>query len=154
MHGYQHTAVNLAALVPAAGILYLVGRPDPAAALAAGVVFGTLFVTPDLDLALNDARRRWGPLRFIWAPYAALSRHRGISHTYLAGPVIRLAYLCAWLLPLLVLTRAMHVALPAPDSRLSAIALLGYFAAQWLHLLCDDILPFDSGQRGAARRRR
>uniref|UniRef100_UPI001C2FDA98 DUF2227 family putative metal-binding protein n=1 Tax=Deinococcus sp. GbtcB9 TaxID=2824754 RepID=UPI001C2FDA98 len=64
---------------------------DPALALGAGPASGTPLVPPALDLRRSDARRRWGKMRFIWAPYAALSRHRGMSHTYPAGPTIRLA---------------------------------------------------------------
>ncbi len=143
MHGYQHTAVNLAATAGICGTLCLLNRPVTAAALGAGLVFGTLLVTPDLDLHLNDARRRWGRWRFIWGPYAHLSRHRGLSHSYLAGPLIRLAYLLAWLSPVLVVL--VSAGLPSPVTpvmwKLALLVMIGYLLAQWLHLLCDGIIP-------------
>lgn len=58
---------------------------------------GTLLITQDLDLRCNDASRRWVALRFVWMPYHLLSKHRGVSHTYLLGLVTRLLYLAAWL---------------------------------------------------------
>jgi uncharacterized metal-binding protein len=154
MHGWQHTSVNLSALLPSTGALLWLGHPDTALAFSAAFLFGTLLVTPDLDLQLNDARRRWGPLRFIWAPYAALSRHRGMSHTYFAGPLVRLAYLAVWCLPVVALALSLNLDDFPPVIPLTWVitALLGYFTSQWLHLLCDGILPFQS--RTPKRRKR
>lgn len=155
MHGYQHTAVNTTCTLLGCGALTLLGYPQTAAALAAGLAFGTLLVTPDLDLRLNDARRNWGPLRFIWAPYAALSKHRGMSHTYLAGPAIRLLYLALWVTPVLwLLSRVQPFSLPDVSWRLLALAGIGYFIAQWLHLLCDGIYPDLPRQRRATSAQR
>ncbi len=154
MHGWQHTSVNLSALLPSTGALLWLGHPDTALAFSAAFLFGTLLVTPDLDLQLNDARRRWGPLRFIWAPYAALSRHRGMSHTYVAGPLIRLAYLAVWCLPVIALALSLKLdGFPPMIPHAWVITtLLGYFTSQWLHLLCDGILPFQP--RAPKHRRR
>jgi uncharacterized metal-binding protein len=152
MHGFQHTAINTATTLVLAGGLTLAGYPQTGSALGVGLLFGTLLVTPDLDLQLNDARRRWGPLKFIWAPYAALSRHRGMSHTYLLGATIRLLYLALWgLAPAYVLWQLMGPDLPRTTWPLLALAVIGYYLAQWLHLLCDGILPF-TPQRSARRR--
>ena len=150
MHGSQHTAINLSATALAAFPLALSGRPITAAAFTAGMLFGTLLVTPDLDLKLNDARRRWGRLRFIWTPYATFSRHRGASHTYLLGPTVRLAYLLLWLCPIIALCQGAirtFIADLAPE--VIVITAAGYYAAQWLHLVCDGILPFNSRGRRA-----
>ena len=125
MHGYQHTAINCAATSLVCLPLYLSGYPVTAASLSAGLMFGTLLITPDLDLRLNDARRNWGPLRFIWGPYAALSRHRGMSHTYLLGPSIRIAYLAVWALPALLLWRAFKPADLHLDIRVMLLVLIG-----------------------------
>ncbi|WP_082506130.1 DUF2227 family putative metal-binding protein [Deinococcus sp. Leaf326] len=155
MHGYQHTAVNTVCTVLGCGALALIGYPQTAAALAAGLAFGTLLVTPDLDLRLNDARRNWGPFRFIWAPYAALSKHRGMSHTYLLGPTIRLLYLALWVAPVLwLISRVQTFPFPNVSWRLIALVGIGYFIAQWLHLLCDGISPALPGQRRATSARR
>lgn len=155
MHGYQHTAVNTACTLLGCGALALLGYPQTAAALAAGLAFGTLLVTPDLDLRRNDARRNWGLLHFIWAPYAALSKHRGMSHTYLVGPTIRLLYLALWVAPIVwLISRVQPFPLPDVSGRLLALASIGYFIAQWLHLLCDGIYPNLPQQRRATPTRR
>lgn len=60
---------------------------------ASAFLAGSLWLSPDLDLRANAARRRWGPLGFIWLPYAKAFRHRGISHSPLVGPLTRLLYL-------------------------------------------------------------
>lgn len=154
MHGYQHTAINLAVTGVVVGALTLLGHSQTAAAVSSGMVFGTLLITPDLDLHYNDARRNWGGLKFIWAPYAALSTHRGINHTYLVGPMLRLLYLAFWLAaPLYLLWQwppaaTYFRALPW-ETLLNAF--VGYLAAQWLHLLCDGILPFRPQRRRGQR---
>ncbi|WP_189092929.1 DUF2227 family putative metal-binding protein [Deinococcus ruber] len=147
MHGYQHTAINLTCTTLVCGSLLILNHPLTAISLGVGLLFGTLLVTPDLDLQFNDARRRWGKLKAIWEPYAALSKHRGMSHTFLIGPTVRLLYLTCWFAPLLLLLHWLpHVTLPQGSLQIAALFLLGYFLAQWLHLLCDGILPFQ--QRG------
>jgi len=55
-------------------------------------VFSMLLLSPDLDLAESDSYRRWGPFRWLWAPYAAAFKHRRISHHPLFGPITRIAY--------------------------------------------------------------
>ena len=155
MHGYQHTAVNMASLVPVVGVGLWANHPEFVLAFGAGFLFGTLLVTPDLDLHFNDARRRWGGLRFIWAPYVALSKHRGISHSYVLGPIIRLLYLAVLIVPLVAL--ALHVAGPVHvtvPTWVVSLALAGYFVSQWLHLLCDRIQPDVRLVRSVRRRDR
>lgn len=56
-------------------------------------VGASLLLSPDLDLQRSAPARRWGVARFMWAPYAAVFRHRGISHSPLLGPLTRLIYL-------------------------------------------------------------
>lgn len=151
MHGYQHTAVNCTATALLCLPLYLCGYPITSASLTTGLMIGTLLITPDLDLHLNDARRNWGPLRFIWTPYAALSRHRGMSHTYLLGPSIRLAYLALWTLPVFMLWHSLQPASIHLDPRIVVLVLVGYFLAQWLHLICDRIYPFKPARKKRLR---
>lgn len=83
----------------------------PEALLLAGscLVSGILF-SPDLDLP-SRPRRRWGPASFLWAPYEALVAHRSwISHSAIAGPMIRLGYFLGvvWLLCWLALWVVNH----------------------------------------------
>jgi len=55
-------------------------------------LFSMLLLSPDLDLAKSDSYRRWGPLRWLWTPYAVAFRHRRVSHHPLFGPITRIAY--------------------------------------------------------------
>jgi uncharacterized metal-binding protein len=155
MHDYQHTAVNMAALVPVAGLGVWANHAGLVLAFGAGFLFGTLLVTPDLDLHFNDARRRWGGLRFIWAPYVALSKHRGMSHSYALGPLIRLLYLAVLVVPLVLL--ALHMVGPvrfAVPAWVFLLAFAGYLVSQWLHLLCDRVQPDVRLVRSVRRRAR
>ena len=59
---------------------------------SAAFVFSTFLLGPDLDLYYSKINKNWGVLRFIWWPYARLSKHRGLSHTPFLSSVIRLGY--------------------------------------------------------------
>jgi uncharacterized metal-binding protein len=93
--GKTHRIVELA-LLPGltAGYVVLL-RPSPTelAAFTGTYAFSSLFLSPDLDLQHNDARKRWGPLGFLWVPYAKIFKHRGMSHSLVWGPLTRLLYL-------------------------------------------------------------
>ena len=154
MHGWQHTAVNMAVLVPLSALGIFEKQTEMVAAFGAGYLFGTLLVTPDLDLHFNDARRRWGGLKFIWAPYVAMSKHRGMSHSYVVGPVVRLLYLAVIVIPLVLL--ALHLVGPvryAVPVWVFVTVFVGYLVSQWLHLLCDQMLPDVGFGRNVKRRR-
>lgn len=157
MHGYQHTALNFAVFAPLGAVGLFAGRVDAVLAFGVGFAVGTLLITPDLDLRFNDAARRWGALRFVWTPYHLLSKHRGVSHTYLVGPVTRLLYLAAWVLPALLLTGAVRPGelgrggVPAGVRMAAAQGMAGYLVSQWLHLMADGIWPFMPAR--ASRRR-
>ena len=66
---------------------------DEIGAFVAAYLFSMLLLSPDLDLAKSDSYRRWGPLRWLWAPYAAAFKHRRISHHPPFGPISRIAYI-------------------------------------------------------------
>ena len=110
-------------------------------------VGASLFLSPDLDLARSDPSRRWGPLRFLWAPYAALFRHRGISHSLL-GPLTRLLYLAA-LSSLVFLPLHFLAGVPLPSRFPSEVippVLVGVYLPHLLHVGLDRLV--------ALRRRR
>jgi len=124
---------------------YPVYRHDPGVglALAGGILLGGLFFSPDLDLAHSRPSKRWGVLRWLWEPYRLLHPHRGTSHTYLYGPLSRLAYfillthLLSHLLGFFGLTLPpLTLVGPAPLA-----FFLGYMLGNWLHLLLDGIPP-------------
>jgi uncharacterized metal-binding protein len=60
---------------------------------AVGVIFGGLYLSPDLDTP-SRPYFRWGFLRWIWKPYQWAAKHRSIlSHSVFLGPMLRLAIL-------------------------------------------------------------
>lgn len=119
-----------------------------AAAFSLGFFVGTFLLSPDLDLAEGhvNSKRAWGLLGFLWVPYGLLFSHRGLSHSWLIGPLTRLVYLAAmvalaagilwFLLPSLRLP-------PLPRLNWPDVLplLAGYYLSQWLHLIADGIRP-------------
>ncbi|WP_102124824.1 DUF2227 family putative metal-binding protein [Deinococcus planocerae] len=150
--GDLHTGVNLLALVGIAGPLTALHvSQDLLLSLAMGYLTGTLLITPDLDLAGHvrvRARRNWGVWGDLWRPLSLFVRHRGVTHTYIRGPLLLLGYAAVLLtLPvtaLLAVDRALDVPprVPIPDGPLLAAALGGYLLAYWLHLWLDGYRPW------------
>ena len=66
---------------------------DNAWALPVGTLIGAWLLSPDLDMWNTGPTKRWGPLKYLWAPYAWLHKHRGWSHSWTIGPAVRLLYL-------------------------------------------------------------
>lgn len=142
---------------------------------------GTFLLSPDLDLAEGrvDSKRRWGPLGWLWVPYGRMFSHRGLSHTWVVGPLTRLVYLVivAALLggAALALARGLLGAEALAGLQWTGIqwpelqrpgfqwpgapafagwllpAAAGYYLSQWLHLIADGVAPDHGWQR---RRRR
>ena len=77
------------------------------AAFVSAYLFSMTLLSPDLDLAKSDSYRRWGPLRWLWAPYAAAFKHRRVSHHPLFGPITRIAYVS--LIGFVVLLSLIHI---------------------------------------------
>lgn len=95
--GKAHLRIEAALLVVwTAGAVLCVQRgwagPADVAGFVAAYLFSMLLLSPDLDLAESDSYRRWGPLRWLWTPYAVAFRHRRVSHHPLFGPITRIAY--------------------------------------------------------------
>lgn len=108
------------------------------ALLGMGYFTGSLFLTPDLDVPYSVCRRRWGILGAIWAPYSFFSRHRGLSHHPLCGPLIRIAYVA---LPLsIIFVFAGHV-LDVPwqlvDPKAIVLLMVGVVVVNLIHVLTD-----------------
>lgn len=161
--GKTHLRVEAAAGVLLGGVWMaaepvreLLSRLAPQQALmgfAAGYVFSMIWLSPDLDLEHCDARRRWGPLGFLWKLYPKLFSHRGLSHDLLVGTATRLAYLIAaaavagagpawaaiqggWVDP---------AALPWGEIRAWTPAMVGFVLGCWppnaIHTLVDSATP-------------
>lgn len=105
--------------------------------LGLGYLLGSLFLSPDLDLLHSRPARRWGPLRFLWWPYARLFRHRGLSHHPFLGPLTRFLYLGLWLLSLSFL---LGFALPPFRLSWALSGLVGLWIPQFLHVFLDRFL--------------
>jgi len=153
--GKVHTLINTATYVlMAGGLAYLhFGLSAPldlghALRFSVGFWAGTVLLSPDLDLAEQnvDAKRAWGILGLLWQPYGVLFSHRGLSHTWLIGPLTRLIYLALLTLPLLLLLNLifpgfLHLERLPLSLEYWSTALTGYYLSQWLHLLADGIRP-------------
>lgn len=141
--GKVHLAVELATLPGwvTAGGMAGVGH-TPLTAFSLSYVTASLLLSPDLDLARSDPNRRWGALRFLWAPYAALFRHRGISHSLLLGPLTRLLYLAA-LSALVSLPLHFLAGVPFPSRFPSEVVppvLVGVYLPHLLHVGLDRLV--------------
>jgi uncharacterized metal-binding protein len=153
-------------------------EPGAVVAFAGSYLAGTYLLSPDLDLAEQhvSVKNNWGWLGFLWVPYGWIFSHRGMSHTWLIGPLTRLAYLAMLIaLPVFLLrdpilgwdlrgissgpirdllTSFQGFWLRPAVARDTLLALIaGYYVSQWLHLIADGVAP-DVGVRFAGRRRR
>ncbi|MCX7750606.1 MAG: metal-binding protein [Candidatus Bipolaricaulota bacterium] len=112
-------------------------------------VGASLFLSPDLDLATSRAARRWRGARILWRPYAALFRHRGISHSPFLGPLTRLVYLgllggIGWA----ILHRLAGVPFPRAFPTDSLIPVLaGLYLPQLLHVALDRLVSTEKRSR-------
>ncbi|WP_027882185.1 metal-binding protein [Meiothermus rufus] len=156
--GRVHEVINLSVLGLASAAYWIhqqaIPIPQPAAvAFVGGFLVGTFLITPDLDLAEQRVRpkERWGWLGFFWVPYGWLFAHRGLSHTWVVGPLTRLLYLGGVGLALyglahvlaeyLGLRLELQAQLKAPPQEILWALVLGYYASQWLHLMADGLWP-------------
>lgn len=60
---------------------------DTIAIFSFAFIFGTYYLSPDLDIK-SDPLKRWGILKHIWWPYQKIFKHRGKLHHPLSGPII------------------------------------------------------------------
>jgi uncharacterized metal-binding protein len=183
--GSVHNLINTLSFVGLAGCYgyaHAAGwvRLEPATLLtfSGGFVAGTFMLSPDLDLAEQnvDSKKNWGILGFLWIPYGMMFSHRGLSHTWLVGPLTRLIYLGLLLaLPVYFLRQpVLKAELPGVTqgivfellnslqsvfssgvlaSQAGAGLMLGYYVSQWLHLIADGVSP-DVGFARKKRRRK
>lgn len=166
--GRVHNLINIAAYsLIAGGVLWgvhtgvVVITPAQAASFSVAYAAGTFLLSPDLDLSEGqvNSKRNWGALGTMWVPYGMLFSHRGLSHTWLLGPLTRLVYVGLMALVLLGLLTffwpALHLpALPRPlGFKFFLPLVLGYYISQWLHLIADGVRP-DHGLQHTRRKYR
>lgn len=144
MDGRSHerlTALFLGATAPMVA-LASTAPLEAAVGYLAGGFLGTFFLSPDIDLPQSRPSRRWGPLSALWAPYRLLHPHRGASHSWVYGPLSRLAYLGLLATPVLALfgVQPLEAAKElAPQAKEAWPLLLGYLVSQWAHLVQDRV---------------
>jgi uncharacterized metal-binding protein len=113
-----------------------------AAAFGASYLASMLLLSPDLDLATSRPFKRWGPLRVLWWPYAAVFRHRRLSHHWFFGPLTRVGYVLAWVIA--VMLAVAWIARRDPGLRLPSGAMLaaislGLYVPNATHIAADAI---------------
>jgi uncharacterized metal-binding protein len=171
-NGRTHEAINLTFYTGlAAGYAYAKSQglteevaqiltPQVLSTFSISYLVGTFLVTPDLDLAEQGVRAKsnWGLLGLLWVPYGAMFSHRGLSHTWLVGPMTRLIYMAVVALalsytasviaPFFGYTFSVRTQLVRNGQELLIGALIGYYVSQWLHLIADGISPDHGFKRG------
>ncbi|OGG43706.1 MAG: hypothetical protein A3F84_27330 [Candidatus Handelsmanbacteria bacterium RIFCSPLOWO2_12_FULL_64_10] len=118
---------------------------EQSAVFTISYLFGTFLLSPDLDLKDNVSAKNWGLLRLFWRPYAALFRHRGISHAPIAGTLTRILYMAAVIYVVVAAANAlfdMKIRMSFRDLRaanwnLALTALAGVCLPDLLHVLTD-----------------
>jgi uncharacterized metal-binding protein len=174
-NGRTHEAINLTFFAGlAAGYAYARSQglateleqlvtPQVMTTFSVSYLVGTFLVTPDLDLAEQGVRAKsnWGLLGLLWIPYGAMFSHRGLSHTWLVGPMTRLIYLVIVALALGYVASAVapffgyafsvKTQLVRNGQELAIGALVGYYVSQWLHLIADGIAPDHDFKRRGVR---
>jgi uncharacterized metal-binding protein len=177
-NGRTHEAINLTFYAGlAAGYAYArtqgltdevaqILTPQVITTFSASYLVGTFLVTPDLDLAEQGVRAKnnWGLLGMLWIPYGAMFSHRGLSHSWLLGPLTRilyiavvaltLAYVAAAMAPFFGYTLSIRTQLVENWRELALGALIGYYVSQWLHLIADGIAPDHGFKRRAVKAKR
>lgn len=159
--GRVHNLINIAVYSVIAGAAVagvatgmLMITPAQAASFTAAYAAGTFLLSPDLDLAEGhvDSKRHWGLLGFLWVPYGRMFSHRGLSHTWILGPLTRLVYVSIIVLSIFgvlayIWPNWQWPRLPQPLNITFVLPLiLGYYISQWLHLIADGVRP-DHGLR-------
>ena len=145
MSNYKtHSSFNLLIALPlflAIGYYYLhLGRIS---LIAFGTIFsyGTLFLSPDLDLAyLIKPTSIRGLLSLPFRPYSRFFRHRGLSHVPFVGTLTRVVWLSLIILGVFYLLNMGHqsfLSFIKAHREIFLYSLGGLVAADLCHLLLD-----------------
>ncbi|THF88303.1 hydrolase [Deinococcus sp. KSM4-11] len=166
--GRVHNLINIAAFSVVSGAALTASRqhvvvitPAQALAFTLGFAVGTFLLSPDLDLAEGkvDSKRHWGILGVLWVPYGLLFSHRGLSHSWVLGPLTRLAYVALMTALIVGLLRYVAPGIPLPgvpepvSLKVVLPVVAGYYLSQWLHLIADGVRP-DHGMKRSLRKAR
>lgn len=150
MSNYRgHTAFNMAIGLPLIGLtqyFYAVASETLFALFCASFVYGTLFMSPDLDLAKNIRLLSLrGFLTLPFRSYSRFFRHRGLSHSIFFGTLTRLLWLALWGVAIVFVSAKFrpnpkpYVAFFKANQIYFYFAIAGLFLADMMHLLLDRI---------------
>ncbi len=138
MKGKNHELVNVVLLPPA----LLIVPEEYIIPFGAGYLFGTFFLSPDIDLSYSRVSKRWGPLRIIWLPFQFIFKHRGISHFPLIGTFLRVGYLALIGLSVFYILSGLDTDITIKKETLleyGLIILTGIAVADFIHIVSDSI---------------
>jgi len=140
--GRTHMLIELGLLPSTLLIFHLVDRSwGDLVLFTSAYLAGSFFLSPDLDLYYNACKRRWGRLGVLWAPYSLFSRHRGLSHHPVWGPLIRLVYVGV---PTLILVTIFVHRLGIPwdhvlNLKVLFLVVMGIATSNLTHVLVDHL---------------
>jgi len=129
-----HGTINLLAL--AVSILILIRYTALGVAelviLSIAYIFGTYFLSPDMDIN-STSYKRWGYLCIFWWPYKVFFRHRGYSHHIIFGSFSRLVNLAIIVVPV------MFFAGTYPSVDFIILFAGGVWGANTVHVMADVV---------------
>lgn len=104
---------------------------------SASYLFGTFFLSPDLDLS-STPYKRWGFLRVMWWPYKELFKHRKMSHNIILGPVSIVGYFTMLIILFLWIVNSIH---KVKDYHyvMYVVMITGFVISIELHIILDHI---------------
>lgn len=93
--GKTHKRVNISIWTILLGYSLIYGMYGRVKWFLIGFIFGTYFMTPDLDLEGSAPDQNWGAFHVVWNVYAKKFKHRQRSHSLILGTPLRMIYLIA-----------------------------------------------------------
>ena len=93
--GKTHTMINLSAISISLPLIHFYTNLslDDILVGAGSAFFGTVFLSPDLDLKQSKSSQAWGWFSWIWYAYNRCFSHRKLSHFFIVGTLSRVVYL-------------------------------------------------------------
>jgi uncharacterized metal-binding protein len=148
-NGHDHTIINITVLIVIVSGLYAwISQSDSAtpmrypihliAVFSVFYIFGTLFLSPDLDTD-STPYKRWGIFRFLWWPYKVLFKHRGLSHHPIFGPVTIILNFALIFIPVLILLLKFDVQYSIPVEVIASMV-SGIVLSIETHILADMVV--------------
>ena len=137
--GQRHVTISIFVLMTIDAIFYI----NPTLASLKSIMlfniaflFGTLFISPDLDVN-SSVYKRWGLLKWLWWPYRELMKHRQKSHSFFWGPVLLIGYLLIFTLPYFYNNLSMESVIGY--SQFIEIPVLALIIVIYSHIVADKV---------------